>query len=160
MEFQWAEVERITGVKRIRLHQWIEAGFITPSLQVAKGSGSRHIWSKTDLYNIILFKRLVESGIHRNTAAKLIPNVGFDDINKIYRPEKERGGPGEVWLVIARRWGNGQDEGVESFAYPWIHGELKNNLADVLGEINEDRGWNDAIIINVTKLAEYVDSCI
>ena len=68
MEFQMSDVTKITKVKRDRLKMWLENGWIATSVQRASGKGSRNIFSKDDLYRIVLFKKLVESGIDRKFA--------------------------------------------------------------------------------------------
>lgn len=65
-----ADVERITGIKRVRLNVWLEKGWIVPSVQKAQGSGTRNIFSRSDLYLIALFKNFVESGISRAFAGE------------------------------------------------------------------------------------------
>jgi hypothetical protein len=59
----------ITGVKRLRLHQWMGKGYISPSIHKAQGVGTKHIFSREDLCLITLFKRLVESGMSRSLVA-------------------------------------------------------------------------------------------
>jgi DNA-binding transcriptional MerR regulator len=70
-EFQSADQEKITGVKRNRLQVWIERGWIKPS-QRATGYGSRNVFSRDDLYNIAIFKAIVEKGWSRSVAAEFI----------------------------------------------------------------------------------------
>lgn len=71
-KFLAKDIEKITGVKRNRLEQWIKWGFITPSVQVAKGHGTRNIWSRHDLYNIATFKKVTESGLSREIVADFL----------------------------------------------------------------------------------------
>lgn len=84
-EFLAADVEKITGVNRNRLEQWLSRGFIAPSIQAASGSGTRNRWSRADLYTIAIFKRLVESGLSRETVGKLLSAgaLGDDLMKKI-----------------------------------------------------------------------------
>jgi hypothetical protein len=64
-EFYASDVEKIVGVKRTRLHSWIESGWLKPSIQKGAGSGSRNIFSRMDLYNIRMFKNLIDLGLSR-----------------------------------------------------------------------------------------------
>jgi hypothetical protein len=80
-EFLAADIERITGVKRNRLQQWIEYGFITPSIQEASGSGSRNVWSRADLYSIAIFKKVTESGLSRDIVSDLLTIGVFGDLS-------------------------------------------------------------------------------
>ncbi len=72
MEFLAGDIERITGVKRNRLQQWLERGFIAPSIQMASGHGTRNIWSRNDLYTIALFKKITESGLSRKVVSDFL----------------------------------------------------------------------------------------
>jgi DNA-binding transcriptional MerR regulator len=63
--FYTSDVTRITGVKRNRLQVWLDKGWMTPSIQKARGQGTRNIFSLHDLYVIALFKKLVEIGVPR-----------------------------------------------------------------------------------------------
>jgi DNA-binding transcriptional MerR regulator len=71
MEFFTSDVEKICGVKRNRLQVWLEKGWIVPSIEKASGHGSRNIFSEEDLYNILLFKQLVENGLSREAVAEI-----------------------------------------------------------------------------------------
>ena len=77
MQFYASDITEITGVKRLRLHTWIEKGYIEPSIQKGQGPGSRNIFSRDDVYRIVILKRLVENGFLREEAARLA-NVDFD----------------------------------------------------------------------------------
>ncbi len=68
--FQAAEVTRITGVKRTRLQQWLEKGWIAPSIQAADGHGTRNLYTRHDLYTVELFKKIIEYGLSRRTAGE------------------------------------------------------------------------------------------
>ena len=71
-KFFASDVEKITGVKRTRLQQWLEKGFLSPSIHEAEGHGDRNIYSRIDIYNIAVFKKISESGLQRKVAADLI----------------------------------------------------------------------------------------
>jgi len=74
MEFLVSDVTKFTGVKRLRLHQWIERKYLSPSVQKASGHGTRNVYDEYDLYKIELFKRLITSGISRELSASIIKN--------------------------------------------------------------------------------------
>lgn len=69
------DVERFAGVKRSTIESWIERGYISPSIQVASGHGSRNIWSMNDIRKIIIFNGLVKIGFARRLSARLIKEV-------------------------------------------------------------------------------------
>ena len=70
--FTAKDVTAVTGVKRTRLQQWLEQGWITPSIQQADGHGTRNVYSRNDLYAIAFFRRVVESGLPRKVVADII----------------------------------------------------------------------------------------
>jgi hypothetical protein len=70
--FEASDITEITGVKRPRLQQWLERGFIHPSIQKAEGHGSRNVYNRYDLYRIGIFKKLVESGLSRKLVASYL----------------------------------------------------------------------------------------
>lgn len=71
MEFYASDVERICEIKRNRLEVWMKAGWITPSIQVASGHGTRNIFHETDLVVILIFKHFVETGMSRKWIGEL-----------------------------------------------------------------------------------------
>lgn len=70
--FYVRDVTKITGVKRLRLHMWIEKGYIKPSIQGGQGTGTPNEFSRNDLYKIELFKKFVEGGFSRDLASSYL----------------------------------------------------------------------------------------
>ena len=70
--FSTFDTARILRLKRERLRQWAKWHFIPEGVRVAWGEGYKTVWSKTQIYTIALFKRLVDAGLNRKTAAKCI----------------------------------------------------------------------------------------
>ena len=75
MEFFASDVTKVTGVKRGRLQVWLEKGWIVPSIQKASGHGTRNIFSLGDLYNIVLFRKVVESGLSRGALGPALAGI-------------------------------------------------------------------------------------
>lgn len=164
MSYQAADIERICKIKRLRLHTWVAEGWITPSVQKASGHGTRNIWSRTDLYKIMLLKRLIENGFHRKAAAGILGNYHFDGIRKLNEDEKKLSPVGSLWLVICRRWNGDEEKGIRSFPYPFLgvrnSESYKVSALDVLlGNMRHgDFNWDDTVIINLSKLIEDTDA--
>lgn len=76
--FEAADIEKITGINRPRLQQWLEKGFIAPSLQAASGPGTRNIYSIQDVYKIAGIKKIIEFGLTREKAAHLVSAINTD----------------------------------------------------------------------------------
>ena len=79
-EFSTFDVAKILDIKRTRIQEWINSGYITPSIQKAKGKGLKAIFSLNDLYCIQVFRVMREMGIHRNIA-KEHADICFDNVN-------------------------------------------------------------------------------
>ena len=69
------------GIKRERMKNWLERGFVRPSIKTANGAGTRNIFSRCDLYAIMLFRSLVCHGFSReNSALKIRAMMKFGDL--------------------------------------------------------------------------------
>ena len=75
MEFSLPEICRILDLKRDRIQQWLDRGYISPSIKKASGQGTRNIFSREDLYVIAVFKDLTQGGWLRDAAAALIKAI-------------------------------------------------------------------------------------
>ena len=73
------DVKKLLDVDRNRLTPWLENGYINPSIQRATRTGTKNIFSRTDLYRIYFFRQLLEFGITRKRAAKLAA-INFDSV--------------------------------------------------------------------------------
>jgi len=69
--YSLVEVAGLLDIKLHRLREWINRGYIRPSLPSGR-SGSRNFYNKADLYNIKLFECLVNQNIPRTTAQQLL----------------------------------------------------------------------------------------
>lgn len=70
--FTTFDVAKIVGIKRTRLQEWLDRGYIKPSIQKARGQGTKALFSKEDLYAIKLFGELLKKGFTRNRAASIL----------------------------------------------------------------------------------------
>ncbi|MBT4485358.1 MAG: hypothetical protein HOC71_16960 [Candidatus Latescibacteria bacterium] len=68
-DFSTFDIIRIFDIPRERLQDWINRGYIFPSLKTAEGKGTKNIFSHWDLYGIELFQRLIISGHMREIAS-------------------------------------------------------------------------------------------
>lgn len=60
------------GIKRTALQQWIERGYIVPSIQAAGGHGTKNLWSREDLMNMAIFRELIRHRYLREEAAEFL----------------------------------------------------------------------------------------
>lgn len=72
----------IVGITYRQLDYWARTDLVRPSLAVAKGSGSRRLYSYRDLLELKVIKSLLDAGIKlesvRNVFAYLRDNLGED----------------------------------------------------------------------------------
>lgn len=72
--FSSQELQRLTGVTYRQLGYWVEQGVLVPSVSVARGSGSQHRWSASDVRLVKVLGELVALGADVRTL-RLVPEV-------------------------------------------------------------------------------------
>jgi hypothetical protein len=102
--FTTFDFDRKLGIQRNLIAQWLMRGYILPSVTQAKGVGTRNLFSRNDAYKIVLFKKLVETGIRRDEAKYYI-DINFQSVGR---------GPNEKEFVVIYRRDkvSGKDKGV------------------------------------------------
>ncbi len=60
------------GIKRTALQQWMERGFISPSIQVAEGHGTKNLWNWEDLLKLAIFQEMIKHHFQREDAAEFL----------------------------------------------------------------------------------------
>jgi hypothetical protein len=73
------DVSRIVNINRERLREWVKFGF-TPIPAKEEEGRCRLLWGRNDLYSILLFKRLVDSGLRRKDAATYVHHIFWDEV--------------------------------------------------------------------------------
>ena len=74
--FTTFDIKEKMGLKIDRLKDWMQRGFIEPSIQKADGIGTKNIFDLFDLYLIKLFHHLVSvRGFSRDNAGKIIWDI-------------------------------------------------------------------------------------
>lgn len=102
MEFTTSQVLKILNLNRNTLQDWMDRGFVTPSIQKSTKQGEPNIFSRNDLYIIFLFNRLVSFGLNRKLAKEhsdiSFENVGpkknqikYSTLTRGYVPDMKRG---------------------------------------------------------------------
>ncbi len=154
---------KIFGISRERAQDWIERGFIIPSISKASGKGTTNIFSRWDLYGICLFMDFLARGLSRWLAAEYVKNWnevlrGKDIADRVHmnyavirltdvdrRPEYVRRHPGllpgHFYSLELLVFDNFDNFNLQKF----IEGEkYKQNL----------------LIINLREIIEYVDELL
>jgi hypothetical protein len=174
-EFLASAVTKITGVKLNRLQPWMERKFITPSIEVASGHGTRNRFNRADLYKIATLKKLVEGDFHRKVAANIVSAafMGMKTNQDQKRAESGEGGIKSVfWFVIISQ----QEGRTRTITDSFLHSPLdvcfgKNDKGEIIEQdpmvqLNEkiidgfEKGGDDVFILNLSKIIDEVDSKI
>ena len=144
MEFTASQITQITGVKRTRLQQWLEKGYLSPSIQQASGHGTRNIYSIVDVYSIAIFKKIIESGLSRKVVADMLEKSFIDFA-------ADEAGVNDIEHIVYIRKGDHTE--ALAICVP----EIK---LDLLSTNNLMKNYDDAYIINFRKIKQETDKRI
>jgi DNA-binding transcriptional MerR regulator len=61
--FHGSTVHKLAGINSSMLNYWVRTGLVTPSVQVADGSGTQRLYSVTDVVEARSVKRLMDTGV-------------------------------------------------------------------------------------------------
>jgi hypothetical protein len=75
--YEQRDITRILGIKRPALQQWIERGFISPSIEKAGALGRRNVWNKPDMFRLGEFHELIKHGFSRGEANQFLKKFKF-----------------------------------------------------------------------------------
>jgi DNA-binding transcriptional MerR regulator len=94
--FTTFEIRDSLGITVDRLKDWQKRGFITPSVRIASGAGTKNIFNRLDVYCLELFRYLLGRGFSREMAADRIKTL--KDVKSIMQRAKEHSKElGEEW---------------------------------------------------------------
>lgn len=161
-EFTSTDISRF-GIRRERLKVWLERGWISPELQRAKGAGTRNLFSREDLFKILIFKSLLEHGFTGEVAhARLLVfsyirsgEVGFENLPKEQQEEAKRQHERikqqtqADLLVFPHTTVNQSDPGVPF--YGWNENDEYSKLSEILLR------HRDAVVVNVRDIRSSID---
>ena len=139
-DFTTAEVLKVTKIKKERLEVWIEKNFVRLPLAGGRGPGTRRRWSRSDIYGIELFKRLLGLGFSRDSADAFLKSL-------------QRLGGGLMW-------GTSISMTPHSFLELRVIGKRIswNLLTDPRLEI--DSSFDQIVVINMRKVVDDIDAKI
>lgn len=69
-QFSTFDIAKILGIKRSSLQQWIDYGFIEPSIATAEGRGTKNLFSAEDVFRIAVFRELYSAGLSQKYAGR------------------------------------------------------------------------------------------
>jgi hypothetical protein len=155
-EFSTFDISRILDIPGPRLRQWIELGFVKPSIRKALGKGTKAIFSRSDLYRIDLFRGLVDQGHSRLGAGACA--YGFRDehlFNEKYLIAKRFRYRRQVWI-------NARTGVVDENRKDAISGMLSfvKDEAELFKRIGLTGEFESVLVLNLEKTRREVDELI
>ncbi len=133
-QYSTFELDQILNVSHSNLKQWMDRGFIIPSIKTAKGRGTRSIFSLEDVYRARIFQDLHRAGLAQGDAAELSQDILFDTIKE-----------GAEWLFV-------------------IHGPHFTGIEllklEQLNERIEEESGNALVLFNVGHIIKEVDHIV
>ena len=142
-EFSSFDVMKILDLKRERLRKWMHYEYVIPT-KPADGRGTKSIFRLIDVYNVALFKKLVDAGMYRSKAK----------IYMLNRPELSDYNSAKEINYVLFITGRG---GYEKFI---TIKDKSYTMADIDEGMPREDDWDLGIIINFKNLMEEVNGSI
>ena len=162
------------GFSSDSIDEWLEKGYIEPSVQRAEGSEDENFFSRFDLYAVKLFKYLVDCSISEEKASLMIkilvlaekkpgrylyenaylafPNkVDFDTI-----PEGMRNNM-KTWLVDKNKLTEGERKNAKESLKNFIPAVLRENNKILSSSSSVFNNCTDILVVNFKKIRLQVD---
>ena len=132
------DIQRILDIKKQRLRQWTKLGYVEPTT-ASTGSGVKSFFSKFQVYQISLFKKLVELGLNRWISAQFAQKLDFTEWQEVVRGNHK-------FMVISGTVDRSKDW-EDSLSYVFVN-EIPADLRDI--EL--------ALVINLSEIVKDVNS--
>lgn len=151
-KYSTLDIVKALDIPRERLRDWMNRGYIEPTLP-AHGHGTKAGFTKSDVYGVALFRKLVEKGFKRELAAEFTKKytalgspLSFTDY-LMFKTVIENREP-----VIKTIFYTGSKPFVINIDFDQVsHQELQEGYSEV---------WEDIYIINFVKLTREIDEAL
>lgn len=155
--FTTFEIVKKLRIERGCLREWIERGYIKPSIQTASGVGTKNLFSRLDLYQIKFFQSLLSRGLSRAEAARCADMVSYSGIKFIESCMSKKDSkyynkphPYPIFAIISHRTNDkGKNNPFSQFIFDLNEKKL------VLKKVDDE---DYILVLNLTRLREKVDS--
>lgn len=175
------KISRALTIPRERLKDWMEKGFIRPSLQQARGKGTKALFSLLDVYALALFKHLIEECCLSRDAASQFSSIWLEYIynfpyqigEKISDRALSELLSNELIFITSREpdlislsdLQNRETKKVRNvryspFSFHGISDTFLNSLTNHLKPLVEQNTWEDIHLINFKRIREKVDAAL
>lgn len=158
-QYSTFEIKDILEMPRERLQDWIQRGFIYPSLNQAKGRGTKNVFSLWDLYGIALFEKLLWLGFSRETA-KIFYKIWTTSRKKFTPKSLRMSQKYLVFRTIDKKSTQGSPVNTDNSDFsnenssPEIFFDIDFKIEDF---IEGESDWINVQVFNITKLVREVD---
>ena len=151
------EATEILNIKPSQIQYYTDIGIITPDISAPKGRGTRRIYSKRNLLEILIAKRMIEHGLSTRTVAAIFSTSRMHD-HKL--PDDIRNLRTMFWNIDS--WDCSHSVFVTYHLQQFDHEQFAMGLEFFNKKEKRQREANDKIghhtksliIINVTDLVE------
>jgi hypothetical protein len=173
-EFSTFDITKGLRIPRGRLREWMNFGFITPSVQ-ADGQGTRAVFTRSDVHTVALFRNLIDYGLNRAAAAEFMR----DFADRVKKEKSSTKYPETVYIVFRLSIEKGEEikdvlrlgPGVWKFDVEGGIVDLKLSMQESRqhitstdytdGDIPEkNTNWRNVHMINYKKICEDVDKAL
>ena len=172
------QIIKALNIPRERLKDWMEKGFVKPSLQQARGKGTKALFSLLDVYSLAIFKHLIEECHFSRDSASHLSSLWLDYIyNFPYEQGKEISDrqisdllSNELIFISDREPdfiypADKEKKGERKMIYsPFsFHGKGEDFLKSITNHLTpfvEKNTWEDIHIVNFKIIREKVDAAL
>lgn len=170
-QYSTLDICKAINITRERIRDWMNKGFIKPSIQEAKGQGTKALFSRNDIYLIILFFTLIRNGINRKKSSDIIQELGEDRKSKnfetlmksdflLFRSSYSKEKRARSMIAIDMYRGNLLD--VETaMPHAFYKHKVVKEMEKAFDQIGEtESGWIVSFIINFRGLKKNTDAAL
>lgn len=157
-DFSTLDIVRALGIPRGRLREWVDLGFIKPSV-MAEGQGTKAVFTRHEVYGVAIFRLLVGLGFTRPLAASYTEKF-IDEMRTNPKRNPTR--------LVFKSWRHENEIFVSSFNYSGKFDRFYLETAEV-AELREldmipstipEYDWETAFIVNFEHIRAEVDSAL
>lgn len=150
--FTTFEIAKALDLKYGRLREWIDRGYIRPSIHKARRQGEKSLFSLADAYAIKLFVYLLARGFARQDAALRIQALQMGDSTLLSMP----------YVAFYRQEGLEGADAVSLFIPDDPKDPSKTITFSLCGKTADGRDveFDDAFILNFKKIRNRVDQAL
>ena len=170
-QYSTLDICKALSITRERIRDWMDRGFIKPSIQEAKGQGTKALFSRNDIYLVELFLTLIRNGINRRESSGIIQELGADRKSKdfetlmesdflLFRSSYSKEKCARSMVAIDMYRGNLLD--VETaMPHAFYKHKVVKDMEKIFAQKGEtESGWSVSFIVNFNKIKKDTDTAL